>query len=666
MLTLSQRDVALMRHNRTISQSGRHAANVGHDIIIEDLNKFDKTVIAQSHDVSGTFVESVSLLATLMKRDLNQLQDDLEIKRRRHFHPSYETDIERCSTAFKATGMMRLTTLPLALKDHLAPSGKSIPELPTKYLNVKQAMEASLPKATQTVCCVLQERWLGVAASEAWRSSLIVIGKDVGVKAYLHEGKNAALVTSFAEVDSSLAPAERSALVSCEPSPRDESAIGSQAVWGESATAQPMCNAATVAMQVDATTTTAQGASAHLDGVQDARGVGEQVAEVAEPSEMLVDIAEQSEMVVDDSASQHMRTGLEAITEWQQGDSTWRRRLMSPMPSVLRNYVQSVFTTGHAYAGKALDQEVYGKDYGVVWEHDVLPELNVFQTEDLVEHYIENEHALMLGGLKVGLKPEQAIQIACLRWKEKQAGNHEAKRLAASRCLDEYKELSKTKLVAAVEAGEHAGRYAEVSEHGLKARNITGEELKARILSGEEKNPVTDYVCVEGMLAVDCWSSKTSKLLYPTGSMFTTVLTSGSTVVDTHDKEGPVRSVNGVGKRIELVLVQTFQIKTVGALATLMDENLEQFQEKIRSEKLLGARINLKTLRKRAQDYLNAGMPDATEENEEPDPDYQEQIEHCRVTDEEPTIVTLHDTQLEPASTTELVPTRDESDDDVP
>jgi hypothetical protein len=128
----------------------------------------------------------------------------------------------------------------------------------------------------------------------------------------------------------------------------------------------------------------------------------------------------------------------------------------------------------------------------------------------------------------------------------------------------------------------------------------------------------------------------------------------------------PVRSVNGVGKRIELVLVQTFQIKTVGALATLMDENLEQFQEKIRSEKLLGARINLKTLRKRAQDYFNAGMPDATEENEEPDPDYQEQIEHCRVTDEEPTIVTLHDTQLEPASTTELVPTRDESDDDVP
>ena len=64
--------------------------------------------------------------------------------------------------------------------------------------------------------------------------------------------------------------------------------------------------------------------------------------------------------------------------------------------------------------------------------------------------------------------------------------------------------------------------------------------------------------------------------------------------------------------------------------------------------------------------HLNAGMPDATEENEEPDPDYQEEIEHGRVTDEEPTIVTLHNTQLEPASTAELVPTRDESDDDVP
>ena len=107
--------------------------------------------------------------------------------------------------------------------------------------------------------------------------------------------------------------------------------------------------------------------------------------------------------------------------------------------------------------------------------------------------------------------------------------------------------------------------------------------------------------------------------------MFGTVLTSGSALVDKHDKEGPVRNVNGVGKRIEPVMVQTFKIHTVGALATLTDANLERFQEQIRREKLVGGRINLRTLRKRAQDYLNAGMPDATEENdEEPDLDYQE------------------------------------------
>ena len=77
-------------------------------------------------------MESISLLATMMKKSLNQLEDDTGIQRRRHFHPSYETDIEMCSTALKATGMMRLNIPPLVLKDHLAPGGKNIAELPKK------------------------------------------------------------------------------------------------------------------------------------------------------------------------------------------------------------------------------------------------------------------------------------------------------------------------------------------------------------------------------------------------------------------------------------------------------------------------------------------------------------------------------------------------------
>ena len=57
-------------------------------------------------------------------------------------------------------------------------------------------------------------------------------------------------------------------------------------------------------------------------------------------------------------------------------------------------------------------------------------------------------------------------------------------------------------------------------------------------------------------------------------------------------------------------------------------------------------------------------MPDATEENEEPDLDYQEQLEQGTLTADEPTIVTLHDTQLEPDTTpAEVV---DESDEEIP
>lgn len=163
MLTLPQRDVALMRHNRTISQSGRSNANVGHDIIIEDLNKFNQQVIARANDVSPTYVESISLLAASIKKGLNKLEDDRGIKRRRHHHPSYEADIERCSTAFKATGMMRLRVPPLALKDHLAPGSKNAVEMRARYLNVTEAMRSSLPKAMQTMCCVLQESWLSIA-----------------------------------------------------------------------------------------------------------------------------------------------------------------------------------------------------------------------------------------------------------------------------------------------------------------------------------------------------------------------------------------------------------------------------------------------------------------------------------------------------------------------
>jgi hypothetical protein len=360
-----------------------------------------------------------------------------------------------------------------------------------------------------------------------------------------------------------------------------------------------------------------------------------------ELSEMLVDAA--------NPAAQEVREGPEAITEEQQGDSSLMvvQELTGHMPGVMQAWFQSQNTVGHEYKVKAYMQEVMGMDHGAVWKENVCPDLRVVQVQDLAEHFIENENALMLGGLKVGFTPEQAVHIACLQFKEKQAGSDETQRLAAKKSLDEFKDLSTKQLLAAIEAGEHEGRFVKVGEHGLMARNITGEELKARVLSGEEKNPIADYVCVGKTRAVDCWSEKTSKLLYPAGSKFQAVLTSGSMIVDMHDKEGPVRNVNGVGQRIEPVLMQIFQIKTVGALAELTDENLERFQERIRTEKLAGGRINLKTLRKKANDLLNAGMPDATEENEEADLDHQEHLELGTITEDQPIIVTLHDTQLE-------------------
>ena len=93
-----------------------------------------------------------------------------------------------------------------------------------------------------------------------------------------------------------------------------------------------------------------------------------------------------------------------------------------------------------------------------------------------------------------------------------------------------------------------------------------------------------------------------------------------------HDKDAPVRNVNGVGSKIEMVLEQTFLIKTVGNLASLTNEEVTRFQERVSADKLCG-RINFRILRKKAQDHVVAGMPDATDENEEPDLEYQEQLE---------------------------------------
>ena len=179
-------------------------------------------------------------------------------------------------------------------------------------------------------------------------------------------------------------------------------------------------------------------------------------------------------------------------------------------------------------------------------------------------------------------------------------------------------------------------------------------KVKARVVSGAEKSPISERVCVPGRLVVvDSWSCKTSKLLFPTGSKFPE-LKSGSTSGDKHDKDAPVRNVNGVGRKIEPVLEQTFLIKTVGNLASLTDEEVTRFQERVTADKLAGGRINFRILRKKAQDHLVAGMPEAIDENEEPDLDYQEQVEQGTTTEDAPTIVIIHDQQLEENTIEEL------------
>jgi hypothetical protein len=109
----------------------------------------------------------------------------------------------------------------------------------------------------------------------------------------------------------------------------------------------------------------------------------------------------------------------------------------------------------------------------------------------------------------------------------------------------------------------------------------------------------------------------------PHGSLFAGILQcNGET--EPHLREDPVEKVSGVGAKTKSVLGGRFGIYRVGQLADLEAEDVKRFQEIIAQEKL-GGRIYLSELTAKARDYLAAGLPDATGEDDEEDLEYLEQ-----------------------------------------
>ena len=185
---------------------------------------------------------------------------------------------------------------------------------------------------------------------------------------------------------------------------------------------------------------------------------------------------------------------------------------------------------------------------------------------------------------------------------------------------------SAEKLAAEIEDAEHQARWVRSEVGTVTARNVLGEEWKAQVVRGSQESPIRERVCEGKTVVVDSWSQKTSKLLFLAGthgSLFAGILKCDGQA-EQHLREDDIHKVCGVGVKTRSVLVERFGINTVGQLADLEAEKMKDMQAIIAQEGL-GGRIYLNELTVKARDYLAAGLPDATGEDDEEDLEYSEQ-----------------------------------------
>jgi len=326
-------------------------------------------------------------------------------------------------------------------------------------------------------------------------------------------------------------------------------------------------------------------------------------------------------------AEPQQTVGHQEMESWKARTAGKGGHFTTDMPATLKAVIERQLDhPHHAYDVRAYAAWALGEEHGVVWREDVQPDYRNHRLSELRAVRIANKNELMLGGVAVAFTDAECVHLAGLLWAVKQAGDDTDRTRVARTHLEEYEKKCEAKLAADVEAAEHQARWVQSEVGTVTARNVLGEEWKARVLRGSEESPIKERICDGKNVVVDSWSQKTSKLLFlagPHGSLFAGILQcNGET--EPHLREDPVEKVSGVGAKTKSVLGGRFGIYRVGQLADLEAEDVKRFQEIIAQEKL-GGRIYLSELTAKARDYLAAGLPDATGEDDEEDLEYLEQ-----------------------------------------
>ena len=181
--------------------------------------------------------------------------------------------------------------------------------------------------------------------------------------------------------------------------------------------------------------------------------------------------------------------------------------------------------------------------------------------------------------------------------------------------------MCKKSIAEAILNGEDGARWKEVEGKPGEfcPRNLTCVDVRALLnkTSGEALG-LGGRLCNGPRITLDCWTQKFQKMAFPSNSRFADYLKqlmvrlgvmTDESAPKHFDEATDVGELGVIGKKRETVLKRIFIIFTVGQLAGLVPEQVLQYQERVRLEKIPG-KINFERAVEKARTQISTGLPD--------------------------------------------------------